>query len=94
MVYFSIMEHAKDFDPVVDWGWHRDMLQEKQHWLIERYDIVLCTDVDEIVAPDPRIGTLDNYMDNLDVDFVNCRGYEILHMKNSEPPLDPNYKTE
>lgn len=35
---------------VVDWGWHRDMLQEKQLSLMERYDVVLCIDVDEIVA--------------------------------------------
>lgn len=74
--------------PVVDWGWHRDTIQEMQHQLIKRYDLVLCTDVDEIVAPDPRSGTLGDYMDRFEGDFVNCRGYEILHLKETEPALD------
>jgi hypothetical protein len=74
--------------PVVDWGWHRDALQAEQHRLIARYDVVLCTDVDEIVAPDPRTGDLGDYIDRFESDFVNCRGYEILHMRDSEPPLD------
>lgn len=74
--------------PVVDWGWHRDMLQDKQHSLIERYDVVLCTDVDEIVAPDPRTGNLGDYIERFTGDFVNCRGYEILHMKDLEGSLD------
>ena len=75
-------------NPVVDWGWHRDMLQQQQHRLIERYDVVLCTDVDEIVAPDPRTGDLGEYLIRFRGDFVNCRGYEILHLKDSEGPLD------
>jgi hypothetical protein len=78
--------------PVVDWGWHRDRLQEMQHQLIQRYEMVLCTDVDEIVATDPRIGDLTDYMNNFKDDFVNCRGYEILHMKDIEPSYDPQQK--
>jgi hypothetical protein len=74
--------------PVVDWGWHRDMVQNQQHWLIEQYDVVLCTDVDEIVAPDPRTGNLGTYIDRFQDDFVNCRGYEILHLKDIEQSLD------
>lgn len=74
--------------PKVDWGWHRDMLQEQQHKLIEKYDMVLCTDVDEIVAPDPRTGTLGDYLNHFEHDFVNCRGYEILHIKDTEEPLN------
>ena len=74
--------------PVVDWGWHRDMLQQHQQLLIRKYDSVLCTDVDEIVAPDPRIGNLADYIDRFQGDFVNCRGYEILHLRDIERPLD------
>jgi hypothetical protein len=73
---------------VVDWGWHRDMLQAEQHRLLEKYEIVLCTDVDELVAPDPRVGTLGDYLDKFEEDFVTCRGYELLHLKESEPPID------
>jgi hypothetical protein len=74
--------------PVVDWGWHRDMVQGQQHQLIKRYDVVLCTDADELVSPDPRTGNLGDYIERFSGDFVNCRGYEIIHMKNSEGPLD------
>jgi hypothetical protein len=74
--------------PVVDWGWHRDMLQQQQHRLIENYDMVLCTDVDEIVAPDPATGDLGDYMDRFSADFVNCTGYEILHCRETEEPLN------
>jgi hypothetical protein len=74
----------------VDWGWHRDRLQQQQHQLLQRYDLVLCTDVDEIVAPDPRTGNLRDYLLRFRDDFVNCRGYEILHLKDTEAPLDFN----
>jgi hypothetical protein len=75
-------------NPVVDWGWHRDQIQEIQHALIQRYDMVLCTDIDEIVTPHPARGTLADYMEQFNAEFVNCTGYEILHLKNIEEPLD------
>jgi hypothetical protein len=73
---------------VVDWGWHRDKIQQLQHDLIQRYDMVLCTDVDEIVAPHPDKGTLGDYMDQFTAEFVNCTGYEVLHLKDAEQPFD------
>lgn len=75
--------------PAYGAGWQRDMQQRLQHELIDRYDVVLCTDVDEIVAPDPRYGDLGKYIDHFDQDFVTCQGYEVLHMKEDEPPFDP-----
>src|SRR4051794_9215604 len=72
--------------PYVDLGWFRDIVQQQQHMLLEKYRIFLCTDVDEIVAPDPRIATLADYMDRFEADFVNCRGYEVIHLKDAEPP--------
>ncbi|BAV06590.1 hypothetical protein FLA_2609 [Filimonas lacunae] len=74
--------------PVVDWGWHRDMLQQQQHQLLEKYEMVLCTDADEIVAPHPDTGTLGDYMDRFGGGFVNCTGYEVLHNTTTEQPLD------
>lgn len=70
-------------------GWQRDVVQRYQHELIGRYDVVLYTDVDEIVAPDPRLGDLGTYIDSFDEDFVTCQGYEVLHQKDDEPPFDP-----
>lgn len=75
--------------PTKDEAWKRDVLQAKQHELIERYDIVIMTDVDEILAPDPRYGDLADYLDGFDGDFVTCRGYELIHLREREPALDP-----
>jgi hypothetical protein len=61
--------------------------EAQQRELLERYDLVLYTDVDEVVAPEPSRGTLRDYIDAFEDDFVNCVGYELLHMKESEPPL-------
>lgn len=71
----------------VDMTWMMRTVQDYQHDLISRYDAVLVTDVDEIVAPDPRWGTLGEYIDRFDEPFVNCLGYELLHLRNSEPPF-------
>ena len=71
----------------VDHVWMLQTIEGLQHELIERYDIVLVTDVDEILAPDPVFGTLGEYLDRFDEEWVNCLGYELLHMQDSEPPL-------
>ena len=63
-------------------------VQESQHGLLESYDVVLVTDVDEIVAPDPGRGTLGDYIDRFDEEYVNCLGDEVLHLLDREPPLD------
>lgn len=70
-------------------GWHRDLVQHYQHDLLDHYDVVLCADVDEIVAPDPRSCDLGTYIDRFDQDYVTCQGYELLHQKDSEPAFDP-----
>lgn len=69
-------------------AWQRDLIQRHQHELSDRYDVVLYTDVDEIVAPDPRYCDLGEYIDHFSRDFVTCQGYEVLHMNEEEPPLD------
>src|SRR5450755_1384172 len=46
----------------VDHRWMRNTIQAKQHELLERYDVVLINDVDEIVAPNPKLGTLGDYI--------------------------------
>jgi hypothetical protein len=73
-----------------DEAWRRQVIEQHQHELIERYDNVLVTDVDEIVAPDPEWGTLGHYLDRFDEPWVNCLGYEVLHMRDREPPYRPD----
>ena len=71
----------------VDHRWMVETIERLQHELLETYDMVLVTDVDEIVIPHPRAGTLGEYLDRFNEDWVNCLGYELLHMRDSEPPL-------
>jgi Glycosyltransferase family 92 len=71
----------------VDHRWMVSAVQDLQHELLERYDIVVFTDVDELIAPAPQRGTLGDYLDDFDEDWVNCLGYEILHVQDDEPPL-------
>jgi hypothetical protein len=70
----------------VDHTWMVRTIERLQHALLERYDMVLVTDVDEIVAPAPGLGTLGDYLDHFDEEWVNCLGYELLHVRG-EPPL-------
>ncbi|MCB0977109.1 MAG: glycosyltransferase family 2 protein [Acidimicrobiales bacterium] len=73
----------------VDHNWMRKTIQAKQNELIERYDVVLINDVDEIIAPNPeKYGTLGDFIDAFDEEFVNCHGYELLHHRDTEPPID------
>ena len=70
--------------------WMVARVEELQHNLLGRYDVVVVCDVDEIVAPSPRWGTLSEYLDVFGERWVNCLGYEVLHMREREPPLRTN----
>jgi hypothetical protein len=73
----------------VDHNWMRKTIQARQHELMENYEVVLINDVDEIVAPNPaRYGTLGDFIDNFDEEFVNCYGYELIHQRDAELPID------
>jgi glycosyl transferase family 2 len=74
----------------VDHTWMVETVRGLQHELLDRYDAVLVTDVDEIVSPAPDWGTLGEYIDEFGEWFVNCIGYEILHMVDREGPYDPS----
>lgn len=76
----------------VDHTWMVRTMEEHQHELLDRYDVVLVTDVDEIVAPRPEFGTLADYIDTFEEEFVNCLGYELIHMVDREEPFDPSRK--
>jgi Glycosyl transferase family 2 len=73
----------------VDHTWMVRTIERHQRELLDRYDAVLVTDVDEIVAPRPECGTLGDYIDRLDEEFVNCFGYDIIHLVDREGPFDP-----
>jgi hypothetical protein len=71
----------------VDHTWMVRTIEGLQHELLAGYDVVVVTDVDEFIAPVPELGTLGDYLDVFAEEWVNCLGYEILHVP-SEPPLD------
>lgn len=74
--------------PVFGAEWQRETIQGYQHDLLDRYDVVLFADADEIIAPDPYAGDLGDYLDTFDEDFVTCQGYELLHVTEREPAFD------
>ena len=61
-------------------------LKETYELLLKDYEYVMQTDIDEIIYH--KTG-LDNFINNLDKDFVRCKGFEVVHMPDKEPPYDP-----
>ncbi len=73
----------------VDHTWMVRTVEALQHDLLDRgYDVVVVTDVDEIIAPVPELGDLGGYLDGFGAEWVNCLGYEVLHQPAAEPPLE------
>jgi hypothetical protein len=62
-----------------------EAIKEFHKKLLEEYEYVIPTDVDEIIYHPEG---LDNYIHKLDKDFVKCTGYEIIHLPNKEPEFD------
>jgi hypothetical protein len=69
----------------VDHTWMVRTIEQLQHELLERYELVVVTDVDEIIAPVPQLGTLGAYLDSFDEEWINCLGYELLHLREEAP---------
>ena len=75
-------------------AWLRDVVERFQAFLLESYERVLFTEVDEIVAADPM-----RWPDGLRAfltqkplprrGFIRCTGYEIVHQRHrGEPKID------
>jgi hypothetical protein len=71
----------------VDHAWRVEAVEQQQRRLLEEYDVVLAIDVDEIVVPEPDWGTLGEYLSGFQEEYVNCLGYEVLHLRDREPML-------
>jgi Glycosyl transferase family 2 len=72
-----------------DNAWMVETVERLQNELIDgSYDVVLVTDVDEIVAPTPDWGDLGEYIDEFDEWWVNAIGYELIHLVDREDPID------
>jgi hypothetical protein len=72
----------------VDHAWRLEAVEIEQRRLLESYDAVLSVDADEIVVPDPEYwGPLDTYLAGFQEEWVNCIGYEVIHLRDREPPI-------
>ena len=68
-------------------GWCR-RIEALQHELLGRYDVVLVTDVDEVVAPARARGPR-RLPRPFDEEWVNCLGYELLHLPRPRAAARP-----
>ena len=64
------------------------LISDLTNGLLNYYDIVLYTDIDELIVPDPAVyGDLSGYLNQLDRSQVRCPvGVNVTHM----PQLEPN----
>lgn len=70
--------------------WLVDQVQKVQNELLEKYEVVLFAEADEIVYSE-REGTLLEALEdfkNSDQQYVNMIGYECVHLIDEEAPLD------
>lgn len=64
----------------------KNKTREVQDELLKKYDWVLFTNCDEIIAPEPKYKDFDDLITKLDQDFISCEGFEVLEC--NEPPID------
>jgi Glycosyl transferase family 2 len=66
----------------------RDVSSLQQN-LLKSYDVVIYSDVDEIIVPDPRTQLpLKQYLEKPVFDYLNAIGLHVLHNRAKEPDLD------
>lgn len=69
----------------IDFQLYVDRINSLQRQLLQRYEVVLLAEVDEFVAHRDGLST---YINNWTGNTVVCKGYEIVHRIDEEPPLD------
>jgi len=79
-----------------DVAWLVSQVEKKQRELLQRYDVVLFTEADEIIIPDPRkYDGLKDYIDKFDKNTVKCYGWEVVQFligDNSIYPVEEKIK--
>jgi len=79
------LEYPFSFDHL----WFRFVASTMQKKLLEHYEYVIFTDVDEILMPHPEYySRFDDYINDLQRKYVRCIGYEIIHLKDKELPFN------
>jgi hypothetical protein len=64
------------------------LISEFHKQLLNAYDIVIYTDVDELIVVDPKLGlSLADYLARDDFDYKTTVGFNVLHDVKGEPPI-------
>ena len=77
-----------DYPLSFDHLWFKFVADTVQKKLLQHYEYVIFTDIDEIILPDVnKYKGLDEYIQKLDSDYVRCLGYDLIHLpyKNEQP---------
>jgi hypothetical protein len=86
---FSFNVIDLDYPYSFDHKWFQFVINNTQRKLLEFYEHVVFTDIDEIILPDSeKYSGLDDYIDKLKTKYVRCKGYDLIHMKEKEPAFD------
>ena len=57
--------------------------------LLNFYDTIVISDCDELLTTDPtHFGSIRDFIDGVDFDYVSAIGIDIVHILNKEAPLD------
>lgn len=87
---FTFNEIYLDYPYSFDHRWFRFVINTTQRHLLNFYKVVVFTDIDEIILPtSPAYGRLDDYIDRMKTDYVRCKGFDLIHLKDKEPGFDP-----
>lgn len=88
---FKFNQIYLDYPYSFDHPWFQFVARNTQKRLLNFYEYVIFTDIDEIILADiEKYSGLDEYINKLDKDYVKCKGYELIHLPDEEPPFDIN----
>jgi hypothetical protein len=79
------LDYPFSFDHI----WFKFVAVTVQKKLLDHYEYVIFTDVDEIILPDiNKYKGLDDYIQKLDKNYARCIGYELIHLPDKEAPYN------
>jgi hypothetical protein len=74
-----------------DDGQRAEFVSDLQRDLLRYFDVVIYTDCDELLVPDPRrFRSLREYTENVAVDCVRPVAFNVIQIRCQEAALDPN----
>ena len=83
---FEVIE--LDADKAFRYDYTNTQLRRIQRELLERFDVVVYSDCDEYIVPDPfRWDGLREYIDLMETEYVSCNGHDVIQV-DGETPLD------